>query len=229
MSSVLSMSLRGRTQQFHANVALNSLRHKSSETVARAANTKSGPSLSRKKTTQPPQKTPRPVVPKWTGVAINNDPRKIVFRPNNVKHRSSKDPLPSQTFTSNPLSHKTVAKQSYGNGVVNESLSWEKLFPSASNIPQHEVLPDVLWPGDTYVLQLPRGGQICYARGGRRKEHGPVMVLLDGTPGCRLSLGDHKYCEDNCIRMFSFDRPGYGHSTLHEGESMVDHIRDIEW
>jgi hypothetical protein len=218
----LSMSLRGRTQQFDANIALNALRRNYSQTVARAANTKSGPS-------QPPQNIPPPVAPKLTRVAINKDPRKIVFRPNNVKYRSSKDPRPSQTSASNPLGHKTIAKQSYGNGVVIESLPWEKSFRSESNIPQHEVLPDVLWPGDTQVLQLPRGGQICYARGGRRKEQGPVMVLLDETPGCRVSLGDHKYCEDNCIRMFSFDRPGYGHSTLHEGESMVDHIKDIEW
>jgi hypothetical protein len=225
----LSMSLRGRTQQFHANIALNALRHNYSQTVARAANTRSGPSLSGRKTTQPPQKTSPPVVPRLTGVAINKDPRKIVFRPNNAKYRSSKDSLPSQTSISNTLGHKTVVKQIYGNGVVNESLHWGKLFRSGLDIPQHEVLPDVFWPGDTQVLQLPRGGQICYARGGRRKEQGPVMVLLDGTPGCRLNLGDHKYCEDHCIRMFSFDRPGYGHSTLHEGESMVDHIKDIEW
>jgi hypothetical protein len=124
MSSVLSMSLRGRTQQFHANIALNALRHNYSQTVARAANTKSGLSLFREKTTQPPQKTPRPVVPKLTGVAINKDPRKIVFRPNNAKYRSSKDSLPSQTSTSNTLGHKTVVKQSYCNGVVNESLHW---------------------------------------------------------------------------------------------------------
>lgn len=96
-------------------------------------------------------------------------------------------------------------------------------------LPKHRKLDDVLYPGDTQLLSLPWGGQVSYARLGRKKEAGPTWVLFHSTPGCRLIWHwEHIFAEDYGIRIVAVDRPGYGYSTLDDSRRMLDHVNDVE-
>jgi pimeloyl-ACP methyl ester carboxylesterase len=55
----------------------------------------------------------------------------------------------------------------------------------------------------------------------------PVLVQ-NGTPGSALLYGPHlRDAEEKRIRLFSYDRPGYGGSSRHEGRSVADCAADI--
>jgi pimeloyl-ACP methyl ester carboxylesterase len=101
---------------------------------------------------------------------------------------------------------------------------------SLSSDERHKVLQHQLWPGDSQVLYLPWGGIISYARFGRAREEGPMIVGEHGTPGCRYCPQHlHTYAERHRIRLLWIDRPGYGHSTLRKGRSIEDHTKDVEY
>jgi hypothetical protein len=102
---------------------------------------------------------------------------------------------------------------------------------SGLNSTIHQVLPDVLWPGDTQILRLPWGGYLSYARAGPQKEQGPVWLHLSGTPSGRLTtrLNLSPYAEGQGIRVICIDRPGYGHSTLQNARGMSDFMKDVEY
>src|SRR3954453_13376075 len=58
---------------------------------------------------------------------------------------------------------------------------------------------------------------------------GAPIFLLHGTPGCRLS-GRHPNPErvrEAGLRVITYDRPGYGRSTRHEGRRVVDCVGDV--
>jgi pimeloyl-ACP methyl ester carboxylesterase len=55
----------------------------------------------------------------------------------------------------------------------------------------------------------------------------PVLVQ-NGTPGSGLLYGAHvRDAEEKGIRLLSYDRPGYGASSRHEGRSVADCAADI--
>ena len=55
----------------------------------------------------------------------------------------------------------------------------------------------------------------------------PVLVLA-GTPGSSLLYEPHRRdAEEKGIRLFSYDRPGYGGSTRNEGRTVADCAEDV--
>jgi pimeloyl-ACP methyl ester carboxylesterase len=58
---------------------------------------------------------------------------------------------------------------------------------------------------------------------------GVPVFMLHGTPGCRLS-GRHPdltRVSAAGLRLVSYDRPGYGHSSRHAGRRVVDCVADV--
>lgn len=58
---------------------------------------------------------------------------------------------------------------------------------------------------------------------------GSPVFLLHGTPGCRLSgrHPDESRVVDAGLRLITYDRPGYGQSSRHEGRRVVDCVADV--
>jgi pimeloyl-ACP methyl ester carboxylesterase len=58
--------------------------------------------------------------------------------------------------------------------------------------------------------------------------NGVPVLHLAGTPGSSLLYEPHRRdAEEKGIRLFSYDRPGYGGSTRNEGRSVADCAEDI--
>ena len=79
----------------------------------------------------------------------------------------------------------------------------------------------------TLEVQAPDGRMLCVQLAG--DPDGVPVVLNPGTPNSRL-LFDPWIADARAkgIRLISYDRPGYGHSTRHEGHTVADGARDIE-
>jgi pimeloyl-ACP methyl ester carboxylesterase len=57
---------------------------------------------------------------------------------------------------------------------------------------------------------------------------GLPVVVHHGTPGCALQYDPHAVdAAERGIRLISYDRPGYGGSTPHEGRSVADAAADV--
>jgi pimeloyl-ACP methyl ester carboxylesterase len=58
---------------------------------------------------------------------------------------------------------------------------------------------------------------------------GTPVFLLHGTPGCRLSgrHPDESRVVDAGLRLITYDRPGYGQSSRHQGRRVVDCVADV--
>jgi pimeloyl-ACP methyl ester carboxylesterase len=70
-------------------------------------------------------------------------------------------------------------------------------------------------------------GRVLTVREGGDPDGVPVLVQ-NGTPGSSLLYEPHlRDAEDRGIRLFSYDRPGYGGSSRHEGRSVADCAADI--
>lgn len=70
-------------------------------------------------------------------------------------------------------------------------------------------------------------GRTLTVREGGDPEGVPVLVQA-GTPGSSLLYAPHlRDAEAKGIRLFSYDRPGYGGSTRNKGRSVADCARDI--
>ena len=154
---------------------------------------------------------------------------KKVLRPLTPKLAPSPLAFKSVTASVAPGQSRALPKPTSKQDVVRHTTGSTE--HTAHKVPIHQVLPPILWPGDTQTLKLPWGGDICYARGGRRKEEGPVWIYFHGTPGCRLEINSvfNRYAESHAIRTIGIDRPGYGRSTLRKGTSILSHIEDIEY
>ena len=84
------------------------------------------------------------------------------------------------------------------------------------------------------AVQLARardGRTLCFAEWGN--PGGRVVLLLHGTPGCRLLSPrriDNNF-EDVLrsvgVRLITYDRPGYGRSQRHPGRSVADCVPDV--
>jgi pimeloyl-ACP methyl ester carboxylesterase len=58
--------------------------------------------------------------------------------------------------------------------------------------------------------------------------NGVPILVQNGTPGSGLLYGPHlRDAEEKGIRLFSYDRPGYGGSSRHEGRTVADCAADI--
>jgi pimeloyl-ACP methyl ester carboxylesterase len=58
--------------------------------------------------------------------------------------------------------------------------------------------------------------------------NGVPILVQNGTPGSGLLYGPHlRDAEEQGIRLFSYDRPGYGASSRHEGRTVADCAADI--
>jgi pimeloyl-ACP methyl ester carboxylesterase len=76
------------------------------------------------------------------------------------------------------------------------------------------------------TLELVDGRTLAYAIWGDRKGF-PVLVL-HGTPGCRLSRWpDEQVYTDAGICWITHDRAGYGQSTRRPGRRVVDEVDDV--
>lgn len=77
------------------------------------------------------------------------------------------------------------------------------------------------------ILNRPGGRRLAWTENGARD--GRPVVVLHGTPGCRLArYGDADQLRQAGIRQISYERPGYGHSDPQPGRSVKDAIADIE-
>jgi pimeloyl-ACP methyl ester carboxylesterase len=76
------------------------------------------------------------------------------------------------------------------------------------------------------TLTLPDGRTLAYAEWG--DPAGSPVVVLHGTPGCRLNRHpDNAKVAAAGARVVTYDRPGYGASDRHHGRSVVDCVADI--
>ncbi|MBI1377574.1 MAG: alpha/beta fold hydrolase [Frankiales bacterium] len=76
------------------------------------------------------------------------------------------------------------------------------------------------------TLTLPDGRTLCYAEWG--DPQGFPVVAIHGTPGGRLNRHpDDAIRVAAGVRMITYDRPGYGASTRHEGRRVVDCVADV--
>lgn len=70
---------------------------------------------------------------------------------------------------------------------------------------------------------------MCYARYGRKAAVGPVLVIFHGRPGSRLEHHDVcDWAENLGRRVICIDRPGCGHSTDANEESILEVILGVE-
>jgi pimeloyl-ACP methyl ester carboxylesterase len=76
------------------------------------------------------------------------------------------------------------------------------------------------------TVTTPDGRTLTVREGG---DPGGVPVLVHpGTPGSSLLYGPHlRDAEERGIRLFSYDRPGYGGSTRQPGRSVADCAADV--
>jgi pimeloyl-ACP methyl ester carboxylesterase len=76
------------------------------------------------------------------------------------------------------------------------------------------------------TLQLPDGRTLGFAEYG--SPEGNVLVYCHGYPGSRLEAAAlSAHAADAHIRVLSLDRPGFGHSSFHEGRSLLDWPHDL--
>jgi pimeloyl-ACP methyl ester carboxylesterase len=77
------------------------------------------------------------------------------------------------------------------------------------------------------VVQTADGRALAYEQVG--DPAGAPVLVLHGTPGCRLSgrHPDPSRVVDAGLRVVTYDRPGYGRSTRHRGRHVVDCVADI--
>ncbi|MDP9140560.1 MAG: alpha/beta hydrolase [Pseudomonadota bacterium] len=77
------------------------------------------------------------------------------------------------------------------------------------------------------ILHRPGGRRLAWTENGAHD--GRPVVVLHGTPGCRLSrYGDDENLRKAGIRQISYERPGYGYSDPQPGRSVKDAVADIE-
>ncbi len=77
------------------------------------------------------------------------------------------------------------------------------------------------------ILHRPGGRRLAWTESGTHG--GCPVVVLHGTPGCRLSrYGDDEKLRKAGIRQISYERPGYGYSDPQPGRSVRDAVADIE-
>src|SRR3954451_11864101 len=71
------------------------------------------------------------------------------------------------------------------------------------------------------------GGTLTMREGG--DPAGFPVLSISGTPGSSTIYARHaRDAEERGIRLFSYDRPGYGGSTRHEGRTVADCAADAE-
>jgi pimeloyl-ACP methyl ester carboxylesterase len=76
-------------------------------------------------------------------------------------------------------------------------------------------------------LRLADGRMLAYAEHG--DAGGTPVLFFHGLPGSRLTRHpDESVASRAGIRLFTFDRPGYGRSTTHPGRRIVDWAGDVE-
>lgn len=75
-------------------------------------------------------------------------------------------------------------------------------------------------------VRRPDGRRVAWTESGARD--GTPVVMLHGTPGCRLArYSDAEKLKAAGIRQISYDRPGYGYSDALPGRSVRDAVADI--
>ena len=75
-------------------------------------------------------------------------------------------------------------------------------------------------------VKTPDGRTLTVREGG--DPDGVPVLAQNGTPGSSLLHEAHlRDAEEKGIRLFSYDRPGYGGSSRHEGRSVADCASDI--
>src|SRR4051794_33291793 len=101
-----------------------------------------------------------------------------------------------------------------------------------SDLPKDEVLSDrsasgSMGAGHTQFLTTADGRVLCFAQWGRRD--GFPVVTLHGSPGSRfISRRAEALMHELRIRLITYDRPGYGHSTRRGPNTrVVDHVGDV--
>jgi pimeloyl-ACP methyl ester carboxylesterase len=73
----------------------------------------------------------------------------------------------------------------------------------------------------------PDGRTLTVREGG--DPDGVPVLFISGTPGSSTLFDAHRRDAEECgIRLFSYDRPGYGGSTRHPGRTTADCAADIE-
>lgn len=79
----------------------------------------------------------------------------------------------------------------------------------------------------TAHLQTSDGRTLAYEQQG--DPGGTPVFVLHGTPGSRLSglHPDPEQVRRAGLRLITYDRPGYGGSTRHQGRNVVDSVADI--
>jgi pimeloyl-ACP methyl ester carboxylesterase len=76
------------------------------------------------------------------------------------------------------------------------------------------------------AIQTPDGRTLTVREGG--DPAGFPVLCIAGTPGSSVMAPAHERdAEERGIRLFSYDRPGYGGSTRHEGRRVADCAADI--
>lgn len=108
--------------------------------------------------------------------------------------------------------HRTYPAPTTGRQRCNESLMTASTAASSRRIDEET-------EGGPQTIQLSGGKTLSYTEYG--DPAGVPVVFLHGTPGSRL-LGElfDQAANENGIRLFAFDRPGYGHSTPIAGRTV---------
>jgi len=76
------------------------------------------------------------------------------------------------------------------------------------------------------AITAPDGRTLTVREGGEAR--GVPVLVLHGTPGSSLMYEPHlRDAEQRGIRLFSYDRPGYGGSTRHKGRNVADCAEDV--
>jgi pimeloyl-ACP methyl ester carboxylesterase len=76
------------------------------------------------------------------------------------------------------------------------------------------------------TLQTPDGRRLAYAVWGDRK--GFPVLMLHGTPGCRLERWPHEELfAELGVCLVTHDRAGYGQSSRRRGRRIVDEVDDV--
>jgi pimeloyl-ACP methyl ester carboxylesterase len=79
---------------------------------------------------------------------------------------------------------------------------------------------------DTVVMELPDGRELAWLEGGDAE--GPAVFVFHGTPGSRLQVSFDKEAINKAgVRFIAPDRPGYGHSTFHQGRRLAEWASDV--
>jgi pimeloyl-ACP methyl ester carboxylesterase len=79
---------------------------------------------------------------------------------------------------------------------------------------------------DTRIMNLPDGRELAWLESGTPRGY-PVFVF-HGTPGSRLQVSfDERPITAAGVRFIAPDRPGYGHSSFHQGRTLADWASDV--